>query len=90
MEDIEAHETDTAFGLELHRELRRLGVPTFLDYATLQRLKESNRDEVVHRMRGKVPYAMLRALREDDPREIAQRIHLAYLWGGAMAAAVLF
>ena len=68
----------TTFGSALLGALKRCGASIgAFDYATIQELKAADREETIRILRehsSNLSYAAIRAIREDDPEEIAQRI----------------
>ena len=66
----EIPDDEAPFGLRFYRTLRKLAVPTGLNYEDIQRLKQADRTETT-RIFSNAGYAILQVIKEHDPEQAA-------------------
>ena len=78
LQEQETRSTDRTYGTRFIDRLKSLGSVSSMRYADIQRIMEADREgmiEILRRRYSTMPYALIRAIRDREPEDVAEDLH---------------
>ena len=78
LEELEAGSTHRTYGTRFIDRLKSLSSLSSMRYADIQRIKGADREgmiQILRRRYSTMPYALIRAIRDREPEDVAEGLH---------------